>query len=1149
MADTKLLASIQKHYRYMLQSRYIDEIETTMTNSGEAFFHVSGAGHEAISILNDALIPEDWLHCHYRSKSLMLARGTPVEMFFLATLNKDTSHSRGRQMNAHMSDPALHIMSIPGPVGNNSLQAVGVAREIAGQAENPIVLCGIGDGTSQQGDVLEALGYAAKAELPVLFAIEDNSLAISTRTDGKTFFSSPDGDVDHYQGIPILHTGGSNIVELREHFMEIVAKMRKDRRPAIVHLKVDRLSHHTNADDQRVYRSVEEIQDVANKADPIVIARTWLMDNGVSESDLVSLEASTREEVLAAANSARQGGDPEPTFGAKCELPEKLRPGAAEYSGGKKSTAASGDASGDDGDNLTMLEAIRGVLKDRLETDKRVCLFGQDIEDPKGDVFGVTKGLSTAYPGRVENAPLAEASIMGISTGRALAGAQPVAFLQFADFFPIAYNHIFSELGTMFWRTDGAWNVPVIVMVTCSAYRAGLGPFHASSFESVAAHTPGIDVLLPSSAGDAAGLLNAAFESGRPTIFFYPKSRLNDRERTTTGDVAKQLVPIGSARRTREGEALTYVCWGNTVDLSERVADTMSEYGISSDVIDLRSINPWDIDMVCKSVEKTRCLLVVHEDNHTVGMGGEIVATVSEKVQGPITVRRITRPDTFVPCNFSNQLVVLPSYRSLLEASVELLSGSVTWTEKQKPQPGMLVVEAIGSSPSDESVTVTSWEKEIGEEVKQGEQLAELEADKASVELASPITGVLETRAAEVGESIKVGEPLLSIRAADASAMIKKQPTKEEPGIPEIVDLHSETTAKREYRQWAAGGAAPGAAPAQVAKAAVSAARPQEAGRVGIVDIAYTTGSRKIGNDVIVKQIPDWTNEDVIRRTGIENRNWIGKDESALTMAVDAVKGQLERHSLTYKDIDLIVCSTETPLYHTPSMATLVQNAISDDSEGFLAPAYDINAACTGYLYAMQIIYDFLQSRPDACALLVTAEALSTKLDLRDPATAPIFADASTSTIVVGESHRLGIKYDLSRPVTGANGENGDLLCVPIKEEGHIRMDGPRVFSRAVRDMITSLRRACTNALIELGDLSTIVAHQANQRILNAVSQRLKLKKGIMFSNIRNLGNTSSSTIPLALAELQGKHKSGEYIGLTAFGGGLTFGGATLRVR
>lgn len=1124
MTDSSLMSKMLAAYRYMLQSRYIDQTEEEMTSSGEAFFHVSGAGHEAIVTLHDHLIADDWIHCHYRDKSLMLARGIPIDMFFLATLNKDSSHSRGRQMNAHMSARDLNIMSMVGPVGNNALQSVGVAEVIKDKHNKPIVLCGMGDGTTQQGEVLEALGHASGQMLPVLFVIEDNALAISTSTEHKTFFSTSAGEQSSFQGIPISHIDGSDAIAVHEHFADVVGRMRRERKPEIVRFKVERLSHHTNADDQSVYRTEDQIAQVRKTHDPITILRRWLLENGSAEKELVRIEAEMRAEVASAADRARDAGEPQHTIEAKRPLPEEVGPDAVEYLGN------SGE-----GERYTMLEAIRATLRTHLQDDDAVMLFGEDIEDPKGDVFGITKGLSTEFGSRVRNSPLAEASVVGISVGNALAGARPVAFLQFADFLPIAYNQIFAEMGSMYWRTDGDWQVPMILMITCGAYRPGLGPFHASSLEAIAAHTPGIDVFMPSGAADAAGLLNAAFLSQRPTLFFYPKSCLNDRERSTSTDVRKQLVPIGRARKTRDGDALTLVGWGNTVGLCEKVADTIGEHGIACDVIDLRSIVPWDVDCIIESVRKTNRLIIVHEDNHTAGMGAEIAATIAERIPSGITIRRITRPDTFVPCNFPNQLSVLPSFKRILETGVELFGGQVDWKRKPIHQPGIEEIEAIGSSPSDEAITVMAWLIKEGQKIKKGQVIAELEADKASVELRASQGGIVGSLVVKEGQTVKVGEALGFINIDSGARVYRKQQTKDNPGEPIISNLQITPAIKKPTRSMG-----------------MSHTKGNEI-TVGIVDICCKTGSKTVSNKSIVKHIPQWKPEDILRRTGIENRNWVDGNESALTLAVDASKQLIKKLGISFGEIGLILCSTETPLYHTPSMATLLQGQLKGEEgeeEGFFCPAYDINAACTGYVYALQIAYDFLQSQPDSTVLLVTAEALSTRLNLADPNTAPIFADASTATLLASNYHQLKSPVSMFRPVTGANGEDGSILNVPLASPGrYIQMDGQRVFRRAVRDMITSLQKACENASVTLSDLYRIVAHQANQRILNAVSTRLKLKDKVMFSNIRNLGNTSSSTIPLGLSSLIHELKKNQYVGLTAFGGGFTFGGAILKAR
>ena len=1125
MAQTVTRTSTEtllRQYRYMVTSREMDKIEEEYTGRGEAFFHVSGAGHEASVMLANYLNEKDWLHCHYRDKALMLARGISPEMFFMSLFNKAGSHSHGRQMNAHMSAPELNVLSLVGPVGNSALQAAGVASVVKDDQGSPVVLCSLGDGMTQQGEVLEAVGHAVRDELPVLFLIQDNSFAISTKTPGRTFYSTPDGESDSFYTIPITRVDGRDPLKAHEAFGAVVEKMRKDRRPAVIVFDVDRLSNHTNADDQRMYRTPEEIEQIRETGDPIRVLRAHLESNGVASGELDSMRDEIEAELRESARAVQRSPEPEATRTAVKPLPDKLTDRSAEYIGG--------DGEGE----LTMLETIREVLRARMQSDERVQLFGEDLEDPKGDVFGITRTLTDEFPERVVNSPLAEATIIGVTVGQALAGKRPVAFLQFADFLPIAYNQIFAELGSMYWRTDGGWQVPVVVMVSCGGYRPGLGPFHASSMEGIAAHTPGVDVFMPSTAGEAAGLLNAAFESERPTIFFYPKNCLNDRSATTTTDVAKQLVPIGTARTARAGEDVTLVGWGNTVRLCNQTADALESVGASAEVIDLRSLVPWDIELVVNSVVKTGRLVVVHEDNHTAGMGAEVVATVSERISTPIIARRVTRGDTYVPCNFANQLDVLPSFKRVLETSVDILGGTVLWKLPEDSKSGVRTVEAIGASPSDESVTVISWNIQPGGQIEEGQLVAELEADKAAFDFKSPITGTVEELLCEEGDTVKVGAPLFNVKTADGEISLKPV-TREEPGEPVITGIDL-------------GHRGNGHKPGAVASATSTSVADTTELVAGLVGVATRVGSRTVTNNEISEMCPTWSPEDIVKRTGIETRQWITGEETALTLAMDAVNDVLARTGQTVEDLDLILCSTGTPLYTTPSMAALIHFELAGDRDTDTG-AYDISAACSGYLYGLQIAYDYLQSKPDHKILLVTTEALSPKLDTSDPDTAPIFGDAATASLLVGAANADMANATVYRPAIGAQGESGDSLRVPVTDTDHIGMDGIKVYQLAVRSMIDMLKKACAEARIGIERLKLIVPHQANQRIINAVRQRMKVPAEMVFSNIRHLGNTSSSTIPLCLADLIGKRDKGEMIGLTAFGGGFTYAGGVLQIR
>ena len=1096
-------------YRVMLTAREVDRIEQEMTGRGEAFFTVSGAGHESTAVLARHLTADDWLHCHYRDKALMIARGIAPKAFLDAVLCNDNSHSRGRQMSAMMCDARWHVLSMVTPVANNALQSAGVAVAVKDLPSAPIVLCSVGDGSTQQGEFLEACGEAAREQLPVLFLIEDNEWSISTRTAGKTFYSLPQGKPSHFHGVAIHHVNGRDVIEADARLGEIVATMRRDRQPMIVVFHVERLVSHTNADDETLYRDPADIRRAAETGDPILLAEKRLAADGCPESLLEEIRRGVRRDVAAAETEALAGPDPKPIFEAKRAIPVELTHPSKEFRGDTEAE-----------EQLTMKDAMRDVLRHHLKHDRRVSLFGQDIEDPKGDVFGVTRGLSSEFPQRVRNAPLTESTILGVSIGRALAGERPVAFLQFADFLPLAFNQITNELGSMFWRTDGAYSVPLIIMIPCGAYRAGLGPFHAQTMDSLSVHIPGVDVFMPSTAGDAAGLLNAAFASERPTMLFYPKSCLNDPLNTTSTDVEKQFTPIGPARKARSGRDITFVGWGNTVRLCEKAADTLERAGIEAEVIDLRSLSPWDKHAVLASVEKTARLVVVHEDNHSCGLGGEVMATVAELARVPVAMRRVTRPDTYVPCNFANQIDVLPSFKSVLTTAAELLDLDLTWRLPEQPKDNLLVVEAVGSGPSDESVEVVEFFVKPGEQVERGDPLASLEATKSVFELTSPSAGTIEDLLAAEGDSIAVGAPLLTIRGT--GAVHRKAVSQEQSGTPRMTRRATRERLRVPRHE----------------------SQPRQF-EVGISSVSIVTGSRTVTNADLLNRDASMTSDDVIRRTGIECRHWAAEGEDAVSMAVRACWKVLDREQLTLDDIDLVICSTTSPTVVTPSMACQVLAGLAGGRTDAMAQAYDINAACSGYLYALQSGFDYLQSMPQGRVLIVTAEVLSPLLNMDDLDTAILFGDASSASVLYGEAHFQKSTARLLRPDLSARAEDGSTLSVPLLHDGYIQMKGRKVFSEAVRAMIASLTRACDHGHLGVDDLNMVIPHQANQRIIDAISQRIGAN---VYSNIRYHGNTSSTSIPLCLSEVLPKAQKGNRLGLCAFGGGFTFGAGILEV-
>ncbi|MBS0207103.1 MAG: 2-oxoisovalerate dehydrogenase [Planctomycetes bacterium] len=1086
-------------YRIMYTAREIDERERVFVSQNLAHFHVSGAGHEATAALAAHLTEFDWLHLHYRDKALLLARGLPIAEFFSSLLGRRESHSAGRQMSAHFSAPHRNVMSLVGPVGNNALQAVGVAAAIKDRSERPIVVCSVGDGTTQEGEFLEAVAEAVRWHLPVLFLIQDNRWSISTPTRGRTFFDHPSGPADEFYGMPIQRFDGTDVVSVAAQFASVVSAIRDSCRPQLVVLEVERLANHTNADDQTKYRESDEINYGRENRDPLVKLRNQLLNSWVSVPELEELECSVKRTVHGAAEGALLESDPVPAFVAKAPFATEFL-NKQEYRGN------------DSGPRLTMREAIGEVLRTRLSSDPRVFLYGQDIEDPKGDVFGVTRGLSTAFRHRVINAPLSESTIVGTSIGRALAGQRPVAFIQFADFLPLAFNQIASELGSMYWRTNGGWQCPVILMVTCGGYKPGLGPFHAQTMDGFAAHIPGLDVVMPSSAADAAGLLNAAFESPRPTIFFYPKSCLNLSDRATSTDVERQFVLPGKALRLSSGTDLTLVTWGNPVAQCEAVASSLSDIGYSVDLHDLRSLSPWDESAVIASVEKTKRLVVVHEDNHTGGFGAEVLATVTERAAFPVHARRITRSDTYVPYHYGNQLEILPSFKRILETCADLLECDVTWQPPPLESSGQETIRAMGSGPADESVEVVAIHVEVGQEVQPGQIVAEIEATKSVVEVCATSAGRVIEINATVGQRLKVGSSLMRIERNSAERSLKQQIKKENSGTPRLARREKQPPPK-------------------------SQAQNHRSKLVGIAGICCVPGSRVVRNEDLAWHWPQRHPDEIVRLTGIESRHWVGPEETVLSLAVSATRQLLRQHSLTINQIDLVIACTTTPDHVTPSLACRIAAALEPSGEPPTLAAYDINAACSGYLFALSQAWDYLQHYPLARVLIVTSEVLSPLVDINDFDSAILFGDAATATLVVGEGRETPW-LNFSRPVISGNPDANSALCVPLRDRGHLTMQGSNVFKQAVRSMSQILRQACDRDGIPLDDLTMVVPHQANQRIIDAIHAQTGCP---VLSHIRNSGNTSSSSIPLCLAIHRNELPTGP-IGFVCFGGGTTFG-------
>jgi len=488
-------------------------------------------------------------------------------------------------------------------------------------------------------------------------------------------------------------------------------------------------------------------------------------------------------------------------------------------------------------------------------------------------------------------------------------------------------------------------------------------------------------------------------------------------------------------------------------------------------------------------------------------------------------MRRVTRPDTHIPCNFVNQMEVMPSFQRVLTTAAELLNLEISWIPPPKAEEGVHIVQAIGSGPSDDTVTVVELMVQPGQRVERGDLLASLEATKSVFELTSPASGVIEKVLVSPGDVVEIGAPMMRINTGQ-QAQRPKPVTQEQCGTPVLT--RKTTTGTLHLPQQ------------------FKERRPFD---VGVSSVATVTGSRVVTNSELlergaIRHVPAMSADDIIRRTGIESRMWAQNGENAVNMAAQACWNVLDREGLILEDIDLVICSTTSPTKSTPSMACQVLNALSQDKSELMAQAYDINAACSGYLYAFQAGYDYLQSTPLGRVLVVTAEVLSPLLDPEDFDTTILFGDATSATVLYGEAHFDRARARLHRPELSAKGEDGSTLTVPLLHDGYIQMKGRRVFSEAVRLMVTSLNRACDREGLRVQDLSLVIPHQANQRIIDAIQSRIGVR---VYSNIRKYGNTSSTSIPLCLSDVLPATKKGERLGLCAFGGGFTFGACILQ--
>jgi 2-oxoisovalerate dehydrogenase E1 component len=536
-----------------------------------------------------------------------------------------------------------------------------MARALRKEGTDQVVHVSSGEGATSEGEFFEALNWASRERLPIIFTVQTNGFAISTRQSVQT--ASAVHRIAQGFGLRTFHVNGTWFEGMYETLPPAIEDVRRGRGPILIEAEVIRMDPHSSSDDQRKYRSAEELAALRER-DPIWQTEQYLLQHGVLSQEQIDAQ---RDEIRTEVDRAALEADAATQPGGQDLMAHIYAPVPPELARERAPQPVSVEP-------VAMIDAINHALREELQSNPRVVMFGEDIADPKGGVFGVTRGLADAFPGRVENSPLAEASIIGVASGMAMKGYTPVVEIQFADYIWPAMMQLRNEVATVRWRSQGAWTSPMVVRVAVGGYIKG-GPWHSACIESVFAHVPGWRVVFPSSADDAKGLMKAAVRSGDPVLFLEHKGLYRKVQAKALEPDADYIVPFGKGRIRKEGRDLTIVTWGSTVYLALELARQMESEGISLEVLDLRSIAPFDEELIYQSVRKTNRVVVAHEDALTAGFGGEIVARIAENVLDSLDapVVRVAAKDTFVPSASNLELMALPSVDDLRTAVERVL--------------------------------------------------------------------------------------------------------------------------------------------------------------------------------------------------------------------------------------------------------------------------------------------------------------------------------------------------------------------------------------------------------------------------------------------------------------------------------------------
>src|SRR3954468_4873956 len=642
----------------MLESRHADLREQNLNRQGKGHFHVSGMGHEGLAAISVLMEPDDYIVPYYRDRGLVLGRGLTTRELALEYFAKRNTGSGGRQMPSHYSDAKRHIWSVPTPTGSQLLPACGMAWGLQLDGKKNVVVTTIGDAATRQGDFYEAVCFAKERKLPVLFVVEDNAYGISSPTREINPLA-----LDVLQPTDWQLVEGQDVQALHDAAVVALERARRGDGPSFFWVKMERLSSHTSSDDHKLYRSAEELEAL-EKCDPLKCWKERLIgEKVITAADFEKLDREVKERIRDEYSAAEKADDPSPN-----EVQANV---AAEAPRLKNEVLPAG--------KYRIGDTVNQTLRAGLKCDSNRIIFGEDIEDPKGGVFRLTQKLSTEFPKQVYNSPLAESTILGVACGLAAYGKRPVFEMQFIDFIYPGFNQLVTNISTLRWRSFGNWKCPAVIYAPYGAYLPGGSLWHSQANESALAHYPGLSVVIPSTPEDAAGLLWTAMHAEDPVIFLVAKHLL-----WAEHEYAEPIraVPLGKARDVREGSDVTLVAWGNTI---EKSLEALNKIGneISVELIDLRSIVPWDAAAIEESVRKTRRLVVVQEDTENCSVGQMIISHVTgipglwnELLSPPILV---SKPNVVIGYNPIYEYAALPD----VERIVTAIRRSVTSTQER----------------------------------------------------------------------------------------------------------------------------------------------------------------------------------------------------------------------------------------------------------------------------------------------------------------------------------------------------------------------------------------------------------------------------------------------------------------------------------